>query len=474
MGSIFSLLGMLATGNFRRLFTVLLGLALVGGLWETSLVNLSSRSTATAIMTEVGVDLINPVLVGHSFGVSQTVYTSLQQTAKAHPTQALSVPGIKVQLLGSEIAGKSLSETLRVIYAKVAVAYYDGGAAGVFAVPEQVSQALGALSVLPQAVASQGAKAVGAPQLPQVPLPPLGAVGLSPQLFTADGHNQALTLDKWLLGAALLFALLLALIGKRWQRLTSVCWSLISGALPGVLVIGIIAAFRLQNPAPFQPFNGLLNLIGGAVVPVYGGAMAAGVGGLIVALVGDLVLKSLSHGQAMPSRAGAPAGQRGGWEPVGAGYGQPEYRRPPLPGPSYTPQQPYPLRGYAPAAGPEPPRPYPPNVDTYPWQPSPSSGDRWPQTPASDNQWPPAQGWDAPSGGGAPRRSPQPFSQPGYGQPGYGQPGYGQGGYGEQAWPDPNQPQERPPYRGSGPMSRPGGPQSGGDDTDGWPPRRGY
>ncbi len=468
MGSIFSLFGMLATGNFRRLFTVLLGLALVVGLWETSLVNLSSRSTATAIMTEVGVELINPVLVNNSFGVSQTLYSSLQQTARAHPTQAISIPGIKVHVVGSDIAGKSFSDGMRVIYAKVANVYYDGGAGNVFAIPTQLTQAVGALALLPQAAASQGAQALGVPQLPQVPLPPLGAIGLTPQLFTAQGHAQALTLDEWLLGAALLFALLVALISPRWRRLSNVCWSLISGAVPGALVIAVIWFFWQRDPAPFQPFATLLHLIGGAVVPVYGGALGAGVAGLIVAFAGDLILKAASRGQAAPSRAAVRAGQRDGWDAGAPGYGEPEFRRPPLPGAGYGNQQPQGQRGYGPAS--EPTRPYPPSADTSPWQPHPGGADRWPPATGSEGQWPPAQGWNAPPAGPppgpAPRQSPPPFAQPGYGQPGYG----------DQTWPDPGQrqPQPQPPYRRPGPANPPAWPQSGDDDADPWPPRRGY
>ncbi|HEV2238992.1 MAG TPA: hypothetical protein VGR57_20200 [Ktedonobacterales bacterium] len=304
------IIGMVATGNVRGLATLLLGLTLIGGLWETSLYNLSARATATSVMTEVGVELVNPVLVNNSLGLSNTLYIALQAQAKANPTQALSIPGLKVRVTGREIAGKSFSDGSRVIYAKVADGYYDGGWAAVLAVPDSLTRGLGALAVLPQAVASQGAKQVGAPQLPNVPLPPLGAVGLSLQTFTAQGHAQVLTLVKWFLGIAAACLLLLALASTGWRRLTTPAWALISGALPGAFGIGVIAFFWARNAPTFKPYSGLLHLLAGAFVPVYIGAIGIGVAALIAAAVGDVATRTYGIGQAVKARARAQAQQQ--------------------------------------------------------------------------------------------------------------------------------------------------------------------
>jgi hypothetical protein len=303
------IMGMLATGNVRGLATLVLGLTLVGGLWETSLYNLSSRATATSVMTEVGVELINPVLVNNSLGLSNTLYTALLAQAKSNPSQALSIPGLKIQVTGREIAGKSFADGSRVIYQKVASGYYDGGWTAVLAVPDSLTHAFGALAVLPQAVASQGAKQVGAPQLPNVPLPPLGAVGLSLQTFTAEGHAQVASLVKWFLGIAAAAMVLLALASQGWRRLTAPAWALISGALPGAFGMGVIAFFWARSSKTFAPYAGLLHLIAGAYVPVYVGAIVIGVVALIAAWLGDIITHSVGVNQAAKAHERAQAAQ---------------------------------------------------------------------------------------------------------------------------------------------------------------------
>jgi hypothetical protein len=440
------ILGMVATGNVRGLVTLVLGLALVAGLWETSLLNLSSRTTATAVMTEVGAELINPMLVNNSLGLNNTLYSALQNQARANPAQPLSIPGLKVAVTGRDIVGKSFTDGSRVIYAKVAAGYYDGGWTAVLAAPDSLTHALGTLALLPQAAASQGAKQVGVPQLPNVPLPPLGAVGLSLQTFTAAGHAQVLALDKWLIGIALLCLLLLALGSKRWQRLTAPAWALVSGALPGAVGIGVIAFFWARNSALFQPFSGLLHALAGAFVPVYGGAMAVGVTALVVAWVGDLFTHAMDMKQAAVDRAraeavrqaafhapapkyrppapasggqgygdwgyqerrqiggqGAGAGARVGGSPYAPGRPAFPQRGAPAgaPGASWQPATPNP--GWSPAAGSpdagptwslEPSAPARPNAERPAWAPpdeprSPYSGPNWAREPAGA-QWPSA------------------------------------------------------------------------------------
>jgi hypothetical protein len=506
MGLIFRLFRLFASGNFRGLFTVLLGLTLVWGLWETSLVRLSSRDASTAIMTQVGVELINPLLIHNSLGLSQTAYSTLERTAQAHPTQSFSVPGIKIKFQGSDIAGKSFAEGSSAIYARVAGAYYDGGAQGVFDVPSQLTSVLGQIALLPQLAASQGAKAAGVPQLPNVPLPPLGVIGLSPQLLTASGHDGALNLDKWLLGAAAIFALLLMVFSPRLHRISSVAWSVLTGALPGVLVLGIIWFFWNRNPDLFRPYAQLLNLLGGVFLPVYGGAFAVGAGGLVVAKVGDLALKAAGVGQRGPARAGgfsaSPPRRPAAGSAAGA-YGQASWIQQPE-----TPQY----------------RPYGSGSASGPGAGSGAAGtgaawgqDRtWDMPPAATPQRQPGGAYGAPSYGGAD------FGQGGQAWPGAAgaQGGWGQPGQGgqaarpqpaEPAWGQGNQPgqggwgqqgsavrqggtglgqsgqasqggwDDAPPWLGYGqggqgrPQSQPGGQGSGGQggqgqQRGGWPP----
>jgi hypothetical protein len=464
MGIITRSISMLLTGNLRGLFSFLLGLALVGGLWEASLANLSSHSTATAIMTEVGVEVINPVLVGqagHSFGLSQAAYAAIQKTASAHPTQPISVPGLKVQVLGSEIKGLDFASGMRVIYAKVAEAYYDGGAGGVFDVPAPLAQTLNTLALLPQAATSQAEKAAGVPQLPTVPLPPLSAVGLSAATLTAAGHAQVMSILYWLLGAIALLALGVMVFSRGWARVTNVAGALIGGAMPGVLGLGVVWFFWTRYPERFQPFAGLLNLlIGRVLLPVYGGAAAVGVAGFVLAGVGTIIMKIVASRQAAGPRAAvgvgaSRVGEAQGWDPSAGSFARPQYRPSPGPGAGYGQGNDFgaPYGGQTPSGGQGPSAwgGYPPSGDTspafppypdQPQRPQASGGAAWPQDPT----------WNQP-GPGAPQWSRQ--QPPGPAGPGNQQP-----------WP--TQPER--PYRQSGPSNRT---PPGGGDPDAWPPRRG-
>jgi hypothetical protein len=408
MRLVMRIMGMLATGNVRGLATLVLGLTLVGGLWEASLYNLSSRATATSVMTEVGVELINPVLVNNSLGLSNTLYTALQAQAKANPAQALSIPGLKVQVTGRDIAGKSFADGSRVIYQKVADGYYDGGWTAVLAVPDSLTRAFGALAVLPQAAASQGAKQVGAPQLPSVPLPPLGAVGLSLQTFTAEGHAQVLALLRWFLGIAAAAAALLALASTGWRRLQAPAWALISGAIPGAFGIGVIAFFWARNSTTFAPYSGLLHLIGGAFMPIYFGAIAIGVLALVAAWVGDIITHTVGVNQAAKARVREAAAAQAAFQ---------------APAPMYRPPSSAGASGYGGWGGYQERRPigspggsaggrpaYPQGPQGQQGRPIARSGPAGPNAPAWQPSAPGA-GWQQP-----PRPARQPYSNPNWGQ----------------------------------------------------------
>jgi hypothetical protein len=284
-------IGLLVTGNLRGLFSFFLVLALFGGLWETALVGLSTRATATAVMTQVGVEIINPALQHGSFGLSESGWVQLQAQAIANPTKPISIPGLKVQILGSQIAHKSFSDGTQAIYQLLAQAYYDGGAGAVFSGPSG--------GILP------------ANLLPSLPLPPLSAVGLSPALLTATGHQQALNLDKWLLGAALLFLLLVALSSRRWGRLGHPAWAFIAAAVPGLIGLGVVWFLEQRVPATTSGISGLLTLLAGVFVPVYVGSAAVGVAGLVLAGVGGTITDAVRRARRRKARAPAPAWAHG-------------------------------------------------------------------------------------------------------------------------------------------------------------------
>src|SRR5215831_16939610 len=86
-------LAMVLRGNLRGIFSFILGLALLGALWNASLYLLSSQESATGILTDAGVQVINPVLTKSQIGgLSQSSLTSIT----THCTSTAKVPGLKV------------------------------------------------------------------------------------------------------------------------------------------------------------------------------------------------------------------------------------------------------------------------------------------------------------------------------------------------------------------------------------------
>ena len=74
--------------------------------------------------------------------MTESSYAKLLQTATAHPNQSLALTFLKVGLPGKIIVGHPYSEGVRLIYGKVAEAYYDGGATNVLNLPPQLKQVL--------------------------------------------------------------------------------------------------------------------------------------------------------------------------------------------------------------------------------------------------------------------------------------------------------------------------------------------
>lgn len=329
-------------GPLRRLSHTLFGLALLGTLWVMSLSNLSARPTATAILTDLGAQVLNPYLLTHTnglFGIGQTQYAALELVAQAQPGQPLPLPGLKATVLGREIIGQPYTSGVRIIYRHVADTYYDGGPGAVFALPSQLTQvidtfgvfALPASSTTPGSSTQSGSPSA-APSLPQIPSflrPIFFALGLSPTTLTAQGHAQIASILIWWWLAVIIFGALAVILnggslatrqsrgrpavveraltslgsaGRAVEgvfdaltggarRISGVGWATFSGALPGVLLIAVawVLTFYVY-PQQLHAFAGALLLVTGAFLPVYGGGLIVG---LIIAAAPWLVIGAL-------------------------------------------------------------------------------------------------------------------------------------------------------------------------------------
>jgi hypothetical protein len=393
-------MGGLVSAPIRALFSFLLGVALFLALWETALFNLSARPTAVGLLTEAGVGLINPALA-HSavgtYGLSESGFVALQALAAAHPDDPVAIPGLNVDVKGSEIAGKSFDDASRVVYGKVAEKFYDGGASSAFSVPSQLQQALGLLSFIPVL----GGASTDLSSTASTAFQPLAAVGLSLNTLTAAGHAQVQTFMLWLWAAAAALALLIVFLSRGWSRLTHIAHAFIGSSLLGAALIGVVWYLWRQNPSGFATVSKPLNLVGGAFAPVYLGALIGGLVGYAIAFAGSIMMKSVAAGRAVQQRAAAhmdsPARNRA----------------------SYERNQPYPPRAYGGQYG---SGAYPPGAGAQQYPPRPAT----PQEPGQQ----PGYG-----------QSQQPGYGPGY-RPGYGSDLGGQSsGWGEQGrtpprWPD--------------------------------------
>jgi hypothetical protein len=468
--------GMVLRGNLRGILSFILGLALLGALWNASIYLLSSQESATGILTDVGMQVINPVLTKSQVGgLSQVALTSITKNCASTAT----VPGLKVAVDCSKLKNAAnLDAATLVLYQAVADSYYHNGIGGIFdaTVPQPVVDLLSGRSILPtiNTVNVPNGKSVSVPHLPDNPLFQLGSsVGLSFSTLTLQGHDDARTRTLWFGGLALALLLVIGLTSKGGKRLTAVGHALIGGAFPGVLGIGLVWFLTTRYPTQAAPFTVLFNYFGKAFIPVYVGAALVGVLLYVVAFAWRMVAKSVSVGEKKPESAlvGATARPRseigGSFGGVG-GYAAPQ--------PRYAPQSPTPGGN-----GPQYPPRYP-NAD--PWAPQqqpprqPPSGPTWPQpqSPGWDNSptqaYPPAAGGSpyAPQGGSPYAQDGAPYA-PGGGQ--YpGRPSYPAGpstpgAPGSRVYQRPEPP--RPPRPDAGWGDQQG---SGWGNDDGWPPRR--
>lgn len=270
LGFVFRPIGLLMRGDFRGLFALLLGFALLGGLWETALFSLSTPATATAVMTETGVAVINPAL--GTMGVGPALLATIQTDAAQHPNDPVQIPGLKTQAIAltkGNLVGLTFDQATRKIYGNVAKAYYTSGPDAVFAV------SVPTVSLVPDAH-----------------LDWLTALGLSTATLTAHGHAQTQQLALYLWGAAGILALIVLGFSKGWSRLYALSQAIFTGAVPGLALIGVVAFLRGRAPGLFAPFASLLHVVGDAVVPIYAGAGLAAVAVLVIGTIGSAATKT--------------------------------------------------------------------------------------------------------------------------------------------------------------------------------------
>jgi hypothetical protein len=255
-------------------------------LWVTSLTILSARPNATAMLADAGANLLNPFLVGHGdLGLSQTTYTRLEASARAHPSQPITLPVLKVRVLGREIVGKSYAGVVELVYSRVAEGYYDGGTAAVFDVPSQLQAVLPNFALFnPNNIPL----VPGGPTPAQLPVflqPFVTFVGLTPDTLTAAGHQKILNLLPWFWIALVALGVLAVLLNHSEQKLMGLAKGTMHGAWPVVAILLLLWVLSLFFSKPFMPYIGMLGLISRAFLPVYGTAFAVGLIGVIMTRV---------------------------------------------------------------------------------------------------------------------------------------------------------------------------------------------
>lgn len=302
-------------GLLRNLAHMIFGFLLLTALWVTALTTLSMRPSATAIITDLGVDALNPWLVSKGFGVSATGYTKLEQAATAYPDKPLSLTFIKPAILGSEIKGLSYDQGMRVIYGHMASAYYDGGPKAALALPAAVASAVQTFALFPEQYNSI-VKSAGLPTWLQ---PFMLFTGLSPETFTAVGHASMAGLLPKFWFAALLFAgaiLLLNLLSKTnlVQSLGVAAWH---GSWPTLAVFGVFWLFGRLFPANVHPVAEAFSVVAGAFVPTYAIAAVAGVVVFLVGKFGGSALKLFGGGDKKAAAKAKPV-----MAPIRGGYNE--------------------------------------------------------------------------------------------------------------------------------------------------------
>jgi hypothetical protein len=352
---------MFGIGRLKGGIIGLLAFTLLGALWTTALTRISDRATATSLLTNIGTELLNPLLVANGSGLAQGTYATLEANARANPSQALSIAFVKPTVLGREIAGKDFAAGSTVIYSHLAAAYYDGGPNSAFSLPSQLQQVVNTYTPFTQlptnlpGVPNVPSSPTGSP-LPKLPIPQLpsfaepfyAAVGISPTTLTKSGHDFEATWSGRFWLASLVLGALMALFGSGWARLSNVAWAVFHSSwhITGLLLLAAFLASR--NAVQAAQYQGILSQVWGAFFPVYAGATAAGLVAVGIAKFAPMLLKR-GAGQAAGAAAGVPFGA-----------GMPGMPR--MPGGMQAgmqagmPMNPWQARPEAPEAAPAPPR----------------------------------------------------------------------------------------------------------------------
>lgn len=273
-------MGLLSLRGLRGLVYGLFGGLLLSTLWVTSLTVLSAPTSATALLTDAGTQVLNPFLVDHGLGFSPAVYAAFEAGAHSAPNQPVNLGVLKVRVLGREILGQSYTNSAHLVYARVASGYYAGGAEAVFAIPPQLRQELPNFALFnPDNIPLiQGGPTPA--QLPTFVQPLFVFTGLTPATFTAAGHQHlaSLLLSFW--GLTLVLGLIAVALNLSERKLTGLAHSVIHSTWPVVvLLLGATLAVHL-DARQFAAFDGLLAIVRGAFLPVYGAALVIGLGSL--------------------------------------------------------------------------------------------------------------------------------------------------------------------------------------------------
>lgn len=339
---------MLSLFRLRGLVYTLVGTLVLTTLWVTSLTLLSARPAATDLLTEAGTHVLNPFLVDRGFGLSQSTYAALEATARAHPSQPLSLGVLKVHILGREIADRKYPAVVQLVYGRVAETYYDGGAKAAFVIPPQLTAELPNFGMFNPNNVPLVPGGVTPAQLPVFLQPFFTFVGLTPDTFTAAGHQKLATLLPWFWIALVVLAVLSVVFDHSEQKLAGMLHGVVHGSWPVVLVLAGLWVLSRVYPATFAPYLGLLGIVSRAFLPVYGTVFVLG-------LIGLVITKVLARGglrrQQSPAMVTAGGSYSGFPQAPYMPAGQTESNR-------YVPHASQPTPPYVPGqAGPTPPFP---------------------------------------------------------------------------------------------------------------------
>ncbi len=304
---------------FSRLASIyaLFAALVLSTLWVSSLTLASTPTNATDLITDAGVHVLNPFLVAQSpkvglqLGISQAEYTSLQAQKGAQLT--LPAPfNAAIGVPSSDIAGKPYDVGVQNIYQRVASAYYAGGVESVFQVnlPSELQSFVPNFGLLnPNNVPIEpGAPAPS--QLPTVLQPLFTVIGLTPDTFTAAGHQNLLNLLPFFWLATLVTGVIAFLLKRSQdgQKLSGIAHSIIHTTWP---IVAILLGLLIVAPhigaisGTVAPFEDMLGVISRSFLPVYGGALVVG---LIALFLPKILANRASKATTEPTPVVAGAG----------------------------------------------------------------------------------------------------------------------------------------------------------------------